>query len=266
MRGLWHLAFAQLVTSRAPACFEVQSEVRLSIEPARADILLLRRKDVPQDDRGAALLPVLWPLLGRVTILEFKSPSRSSLRAGDLLRLFAYGFTYDSAHTSELPERADLSLVLVLPQITPTLRKEVERLGHAIDAIGGGYFRLVGAPYAAYIVVTDEVSAAEHDEFLQLFSHRLPKPGTAISWFGTFAAEKVMKNPEMKEEFDQDEALRNLARMFPVEFWMEGVPPEEICRRLTVQQLLAGLTPEKLVDLVAHLPPEVLDAAKKRSS
>jgi hypothetical protein len=45
--------------------------------------------------------------------------------------------------------------------------------------------------------------------------------------------------------------------MFPLEFWLEGV---------TTEQLLAGLTPEKLADLVAHLPPEILDAAKKRSS
>jgi hypothetical protein len=30
--------------------------------------------------------------------------------------------------------------------------------------------------------------------------------------------------------------------------------------------LLAGLTPEKLADLIRSLPPEFVDAAKKRSS
>jgi hypothetical protein len=40
---LWHLAFANLIEQRAPPNFEVQSEVRLSIEPQRADLLLLRR-------------------------------------------------------------------------------------------------------------------------------------------------------------------------------------------------------------------------------
>ncbi len=179
VRGLWHLAFAQIVTIRAPACFEVQSEV---------------------------------------------------------------------------------------PQITPTLRKEMERLGHSLDPIGNGYFRLVGAPYAAYIVVTNEVSAAEHDEFLQLFSHRLPTAGAATSWFGTFATEKLMKNPELEQELSQDELLRRFVKMFSIEARLEDVPPEEICRRLTVEQLLAGLTPEKLAELIAHASPEVLEAAKKRSS
>ena len=40
---LWHLAFVNLIQRRAPPNFEVQSEVRLTIEPQRADILLLRR-------------------------------------------------------------------------------------------------------------------------------------------------------------------------------------------------------------------------------
>jgi hypothetical protein len=40
---LWHLAFVYLVTHNAPPNFEVLSEVRLTIEPQRADIILLRR-------------------------------------------------------------------------------------------------------------------------------------------------------------------------------------------------------------------------------
>lgn len=37
---LWHLAFVNLIQRRAPPNFEVQSEVRLTIEPQRADMLL----------------------------------------------------------------------------------------------------------------------------------------------------------------------------------------------------------------------------------
>jgi hypothetical protein len=66
-----------------------------------------------------------------------------------------------------------------------------------------------------------------------------------------------MKHPETKQELSEDDVLRELVKMFPLKFWLEGV---------TTEQLLAGLTPEKLADLVAHLPPEILDAAKKRSS
>ncbi|HRI63144.1 MAG TPA: hypothetical protein PK156_02875 [Polyangium sp.] len=42
---LWHLAFVYLVTRNAPPNFIVESEVRLSIEPQRADMILLYRCD-----------------------------------------------------------------------------------------------------------------------------------------------------------------------------------------------------------------------------
>jgi hypothetical protein len=44
----WHLAFANLMQRCAPPNFEVQSEVRLSLEPQRADMLLLRRTSIGQ--------------------------------------------------------------------------------------------------------------------------------------------------------------------------------------------------------------------------
>ncbi len=66
-----------------------------------------------------------------------------------------------------------------------------------------------------------------------------------------------MKNPELERELTRDELLRRFVKMFPLEFWLEDV---------TTEQLLAGLTHERLIDLIAHAPPEILDAAKKRSS
>jgi hypothetical protein len=77
---LWHMGFTSLVQQRAPPAFEVQSEMRLSIEPQRADLLLLRRLGLARDDGKARVLRGLWPLLGNVTILEFKSPINSSFR------------------------------------------------------------------------------------------------------------------------------------------------------------------------------------------
>ena len=80
---LWHLAFVTLIQRRAPPNFEVQSEVRLSIAPQLADMLILRRLGVePQDDQ-ALVLRKLWPRLGLVTILE-KSPVDSAFRPRDL--------------------------------------------------------------------------------------------------------------------------------------------------------------------------------------
>jgi hypothetical protein len=77
---LWHLAFANLIQRFAPPSFEVQTEVRLTIEPQRADMLLLRRIGVARDDEKAGVLRTLWPRLGLVTVLEYKSPVDSSFR------------------------------------------------------------------------------------------------------------------------------------------------------------------------------------------
>ena len=84
---LWHLAFANLIQDRAPPGFEIQTEVRLTIEPQRADMLLLRQSGAERQDEKARVMRTLWPLLGLVTILEYKSPVSGSLRPGDLLRL-----------------------------------------------------------------------------------------------------------------------------------------------------------------------------------
>jgi hypothetical protein len=57
---LWHLAFANLMQHRAPPNFEVETEVRLTIEPQRADMLLLRRLDqAPARPRGEAVAGAL---------------------------------------------------------------------------------------------------------------------------------------------------------------------------------------------------------------
>ena len=58
-------------------------------------------------------------------------------------------------------------------------------------------------------------------------------------------------------EIEAEMMRRAVAKLTPEER-LAGIPPE---------QRLAGLSPEQLVDLAAHLPPEVLEAVmKKRSS
>ncbi len=58
---LWHLAFVSLIERRAPPNFEIQSEVRLTIEPQRADMMLLRRVGAERKDDQALVLRALAP-------------------------------------------------------------------------------------------------------------------------------------------------------------------------------------------------------------
>jgi hypothetical protein len=246
---LWHLAFVNLIQRRAPPNFEVQSEVRLTIEPQRADILLLRRIGAERQDHEARVLRMLWPRLGLVSVLEYKSPVDSAFRPGDLLRLVGYGVLYHTSHLHELPEREDLTLVLVVASVTPTLLQEIKRMGWTLTLLGGGYARIDGLMYTVYVVITDEVTEAERDEYLRLFSHRPASPGEAAQWLRQWMKETKMKQPDIEELPGFEELFQKTIEAMPLEKRLAGLAPE---------QRLAGLAPEQV--LGAFAPEQVLGA------
>jgi hypothetical protein len=252
---LWHLAFVNLIQRRAPPNFEVQSEVRLTIEPQRADMLLLRRIGIERQDHLARVLRTLWPLLGLVTVLEYKSPVDSAFRPGDLLRLVGYGVLYDTAHLDALPKREDLTLVLVVASVTPTLRDELERMGWTLTALGGGYGRIDGAVYTTFVVITDEVTEAERDEYLRLFSHRPAEQGEATRWLQQWMRDTKMKQPNIEELPGYEEMFQKLVEAMPIEKRLAGLAPEQRLAGLAPEQRLAGLAPEQRL---AGLAPEQL--------
>jgi hypothetical protein len=250
---LWHLAFVNLIQRRAPPNFEVQSEVRLTIEPQRADILLLRRIGAERQDHEARVLRMLWPRLGLVTILEYKSPVDSAFRPGDLLRLVGYGVLYHTAHLHDLAEREDLTLVLVVASVTPTLLQEIKGMGWTLTSLGGGYARIEGVMYTAYVVVTDEVTEAERDEYLRLFSRRPASPGEAAQWLQQWMRDTKMKQPNIEELPGYEEMFQKLVEAMPLEKRLAGLAPEQVLGAFAPEQRLAGLAPEQRL---AGLAPE----------
>ena len=264
---LWHLAFANLIQHRAPPNFEVQTEVRLTIEPQRADMLLLRRIGAAAEDDKAEVLRMLWPRLGLVTVLEFKSPIDSSFRPGDLLRLWGYGVLYDTAHLDELPGPRDLTLALVVASVTPTLLAEIARMGWTCSPLLGGYGRIDGAVYTIHLVVTDEVTEAERDEYLRLFSHRKVQQGEATRWLRQWMKETKMKQPDIEElpEFEEmfQKTIGKIMQAMPLKERLEGLAPEQVLSAFAPEQRLAGVSTEHLilalpVDVLRVLPEQVL--------
>ena len=188
---------------RAPPSFEVQSEVRLTIEPQqRADMLL------PAPDRRVA-------------------------RHDD--------------------------------------RARVLRMGWTLTPLGGGYGRIDGVVYTTFIVITDQVTEAERDEYLRLFSHRPAKQGEATRWLGQWMRKTKMKQPDI-EELPGYEALfaktiakiraKELAAM-PLEERLAGLAPEQRLAGLAPEQRLAGLPTEQLI---LALPMEVLQVSSPKST
>src|SRR4029079_17437378 len=156
----------------------------------------------------------------------------------DLLRLVGYGVLYDTAHLDALPTREDLTLVLVVAAVTPTLLDEIARMGWTLTPLGGGYGRIDGAVYTTFVVITDEVTETERDEYLRLFSHRPAEPGEATRWLRQWMRETKMKQPDIEE-------LPGFEELFAktIKKTVEAMPLEERLAGLTPEQVLAGLAP-----------------------
>jgi hypothetical protein len=254
-RDLWHLAFVYLVTHNAPPNFEVLSEVRLNIEPQRADMILLRRKDAERRDEQATVLRRLWPWLGRVTVLEYKSPVNYAFKPGDLLRLWVYGALYELSHLDELPNRSELTLVLVVAAVTPTLRNELERLSAKLVKLEEGYARIDGLGYTCFVAIIDDVCEAERDEYLRLFSHHKEMSAKAALWIKQWMKESKMKEPSVEELQEAEDWFQEIIQRMPIEKRLAGLDPQQRLAGLDPQQRLAGLDAE---EIVAASPIEVL--------
>lgn len=238
-RTAWHLPFVALIAERAPPGFVVQAEERLGHEPQRADLLLRRiAKQMPEPAR---VLRRLWTWLGTDTIAEFKSLARP-FRRGDLLRLWGYGAQHHARHLRRLrPE--ELTLALMVPQMTRTLREEVAWLKCSMEDLGGGYRRVQGAVYFVYVVIIDEVAESERDAFLALFGNQPMEDDEARWWMEQF----VMQDKTHIERLEGHDAMVNRL--------LEMATAKQRLMGLTARQRLEGLAPEQIL---LALPEQVL--------
>lgn len=268
-RTAWHLGFAALVAERAPPGIEVRTEVPIAIDPLRADLLLLRRSGEARRDEEAKVLRGLWPRLGSDSIVEYKSPSRPP-RRGDLLRLVGCGAIYHASQVQagRLEEPVELTLVLVVASLTPTVRKEVERMGWKLAPLGNGYARIEGAMYSTILVVTDEVAPAERDDFLAIFSHREVVAREAVGWFERWLYSEGGVMQKIQDLEGYDEMLQKLLAETPVEMRLAGLTPEQRLAGLAPEQLLTALPVEALralsEDFVRTLPSDVQAVVRER--
>ena len=156
-RIVWHVGLERNLRRRGPRSFEVRSEVQLTSEPLRPDYLLRRTIAEKAVDDTARTLRRLWPVLPRVSVVEYKSPSRP-YRPGNLDRLWGYVHTHFANERSKPRTRADgtelapglegapdvwarsdLCAVLVVPARTPSLDDDVASMRLGWEDRGGGY-------------------------------------------------------------------------------------------------------------------------------
>jgi hypothetical protein len=270
VKVVWHVGFERNLQRRGSRAFEVRSEVQLSSEPARIDYLLLR-KIAELVDHSAQTLRGLWPLLPRVSVVEYKSPSRL-YRPGNLDRLWSYAHTYyadqralprERAHGTRLApgmegapdvwERADLCAVLVVPARTPSLLQDVAEQGLEWDDLGDGYWRLTGGKFALYVVEIDRVGPAEGDDLLHSLGHgQHVTPETARFWMELVGSKEAGMSMQDMEGYD--ELVQKL---------IASLPPEQVLSQYPAEQRLAGLDRDHQVlalsvELLRVLPDDYL--------
>jgi hypothetical protein len=115
-----------------------------------------------------------------------------------------------------------------------------------------GYSRIDGAVYTLFVAVTDEVTLAEKDDFLGMFSHH-PVTNPAVTWwFRSWTKETTVKQ-NIKDIPGYDEMREKLFDCWSPEERLAGLAPEQRLAGLAPEQRLAGLAPEQRL---AGLAPE----------
>jgi hypothetical protein len=258
----------------------VRAEVLLSSEPLRMDYVFLRRMSDTVDD-SAQTLRGLWPLLPRVSVVEYKSPGRS-YRVGNLDRLWGYVHTYYADQramprrradgTNLLPgmadapdvwKRSDLCAVLVVPSRTPSLLDDVEEHGLVWSDRGNGYWEVTGGLFALFVVEIDVVGLAEGDNLLHSMGHgEAITPDALRFWLELVGSKEADMSMQDMEGYDELMA-KFLATLSPKQR-LAGLAPEQVLAGLAPEQWLAALPPEqRLAGLdrdhqIRALPLEVL--------
>jgi hypothetical protein len=264
-RIVWHVGFGMLLRSRGSHAFEVRDEVPLSEEPPRLDYLLLRKQPVPADE-SAQTLRRLWPLLPRVSVVEYKSPGRA-YRPGDLDRLLAYVHTYYADERTRPAKRKDLCAVLMVPNRTPSLDEDVEDMGLSWHDLGAGYWTVTGTVYTLHVVEIRAVARAEDDDLLlSMGSGKLATVASRRFWAEVVGSKEALMSMEDTEGFD--ELMQQILAKLPPEQRLAGLGPEQRLAGLDRDHQVLALSVELLRALseqyIASLSPEVQAEVRRR--
>jgi hypothetical protein len=144
----------------------------------------------------------------------------------------------------------------------------IKRMGWTMTSLGGGYARIVGSGYAMVLVIIKEVSQAEQDELLGLFSRR-KWTRKQIRWLWKHHAGSL-EGVNVQDVEGYDEVIEDMLASMSPEKRVKGLAPEERVKGLAPEQLLLALPDDILRALseeyVRSLPAEVSAAIRARLS
>lgn len=149
----------------------------------------------------------------------------------------------------------------MVASVTPTLGRELQRLGWALPERQRGYAVLTGHPFDLVLSVVDEVAVAEHDELLGTLGHGTLSSIEARRWWKRHTGENMMR---LKDLEDYDEVERKYIESLPLEKRLSGLTPEQQLLALS-DDVLRGLPEEYVQALPEPARSELLRRRKTRA-
>ncbi|MEL7369318.1 MAG: hypothetical protein AAFN74_10430 [Myxococcota bacterium] len=200
-RTAWHTLAAAFINERKPSCIQFESEVPLSRAPQRADLVLTRKTSESGDDAQAFF--GIWERMRSMALIEYKSRSRPA-RVGVWNQLFSYAHQCCLSRRSDLTLAQDLSLFLLVHDITPTLHIDAQWHGLTLDKHESIYVPVYGGLFPTWVVVLNGVAEEEDEPLIgELGTRKIAKEDTASqNWLANFTMnnENTVSNQEGFDE------------------------------------------------------------------
>ncbi len=162
----WHQLLGTLLELLlTPVGITVQTEVAITSEPPRADILLLRRESARWTEAQRALLPAgIRDTLAQHVLLEFKYTESLTLEA--LRQAVGYDYFYGRAQRLKDHELATFILCSKTPKAERLAAWGYERVAPGVYRSTQPLLARVG------LLLLNELPAAEHNAFVKVFASR----------------------------------------------------------------------------------------------
>jgi hypothetical protein len=278
VRTQWHRLLGKLLELLlAPVGITVQSEVQVTSDPPKVDIVLLRRSSGPWTAEQLRLLcDGLRDAVALHLLIEFKFSE--SFNAEALLQALSYGYFYRKAQS--LPERA-VQLFVMVARAPRT--KLLQQYGYEETGVSGIYRSKYPLIEQVQVIVLNQLQFSEHNAFVQCFASqrrvrqsafaRLQHDEQTLSealWElvlglrGQFEQQgDVMSKmnlqegltPEMVMKLGREIRKAVIATLSPEDrkVVIASAPPEERLAGLAPEERLAGLAPDELSGLIEQI-------------
>ena len=267
----WHPLFVWLIRHLLAAeWWDVLPEAQLTLEPQRADAIIIRRRDAPGTPEEPEYLRSVLSALRPHNVIHFKGAT-DELEVADVFQVIAY--TAQWMNLRGVTEPADVSIRVVASSISPRFLRQVKAMGGAVEAtalrgvleghLGVFPLRVVDA-VAAYPNAHEHLLYSVSSDALRDPSRLPPLDAREMRLYHLLAQSvrqdrrdptkkrRVMKDRELVD-MTMDQVRRMIVESLTLEERLAGLTPEDRLRGVPAEDRLRGIPPE---DRLRGVSPE----------